>query len=221
MVELDDGIGDVQDLIGTQTDTHIDMITFPSEYDHGTNYESYETLEGRLQLTASNIMKWLNYENYDVSIILTDLEHQTSHNNDAFGKNSPTDVLSFPSLLSPSSSPGTVDDLTVEFPFTSPSDVNLEICSSMMHLGDIFLCPRYAEYVLACDLHSHPLPNYSEWTSAGASGTMAETRDLGRRCDILILHGLLHLIGYDHVNGEEEKMTMEALEEMAIKELKL
>lgn len=94
--------------------------------------------------------------------------------------------------------------------------MNYDICNSMMHLGDIIICPRYAEYVMACDIHGKNIKQYEEWSDKGASGVIKDVKDLNRRCDILLLHGILHLIGYDHVNGEKEKDIMEELERRGI-----
>lgn len=93
------------------------------------------------------------------------------HNADAFGKDQPTDVVSFPlEALVPGAAP-TVDP-------AGPPIV----------LGDVFVAPE----VVAERAARHGF-------------------DLDTEMALMTVHGVLHLMGYDHV-AEDEAETMEAIE---------
>ena len=162
-------------------------------------------------------MSYINYGAYDASLILTGPQEQRDLNFQAFKKTQPTDVMSFPSLLATSPEPGAVDDLYKQYPFETADDPEYEIVDEMMNLGDIFVCPRYVEYVLAHDLEGSAGDlGYDEWADKGASGAMKGCGDVEGRCAILIAHGLLHLVGFDHLEVEDRKV-MQGIEEEIVR----
>lgn len=52
----------------------------------------------------------------------------------------------------------------------------------------------------------------------GVSGAMANVFDLETRIQMLLIHGMLHLVGYDHEDDEEYEI-MVAREEELLKEI--
>jgi len=176
-------------------------------------------MSDRLSCVAADVMKYVGYGAYDACLVLTGPQEQRDLNFQAFKKTQPTDVLSFPSLLTTEPEPGAVDDLYEQYPFESADDPEYEMVSEMMNLGDIFICPRYVEYVLAHDVEgaSGDL-GYDEWSDLGASGAMKACHDVEGRCAILIVHGLLHLIGFDHLEVEDREI-MQKLEEEIVREV--
>jgi probable rRNA maturation factor len=103
------------------------------------------------------------------------------------GKNGPTDVLSFPVEAkqrkrgsSRTSRRGKIANATSMDSFASPAST----ASSVSYLGDIAIAPAVAR------------------RNARRFG-----RTLGEEMRILILHGMLHLMGYDHEtdNGQMER----------------
>ena len=76
------------------------------------------------------------------------------------------------------------------FPIDPPDDAPLEVSDGMPGmLGDVVVCPEVAERQAAAHGHS-----------------------LRAELELLVVHGLLHLLGHDHA-GEEERRVMFALTE--------
>ena len=117
--------------------------------------------EQQFQLWASAALAEVN-EDCELSIRLVDEAESAELNNDYRGKNSPTNVLSFP--------------------FESP--VPLE----PMLLGDLVLCVPVVE---------------REATE--------QNKAIDNHWAHLIVHGCLHLLGYDHIEDDEAEL-MESLE---------
>jgi probable rRNA maturation factor len=97
----------------------------------------------------------------ELSITLVDEIEMASLNSKWMDQEGPTDVLSFP-----------MDELRPNSADSGPGLV-----------GDIVLCPSYAE---------------KQAIAAGHS--------LQEELELLTVHGVLHLLGFDHRNGEEEKI---------------
>lgn len=108
------------------------------------------------------------------------------------GKKGPTDVLSFPAQVTPVARPEASESLrsaSAAANFSSPrrrNDRNGERKSAAEYLGDIAISPATAR-----------------------RNARLFSRNLGEELKILVLHGVLHLLGYDH---EEDDGTMERLE---------
>lgn len=117
--------------------------------------------EQQFQLWASAALAEVN-EDCELSIRLVDEAESAELNNDYRGKNSPTNVLSFP--------------------FESP--VPLE----PMLLGDLVVCVPVVEREAA-----------------------EQDKTINDHWAHLIVHGCLHLLGYDHIEDDEAE-AMESLE---------
>lgn len=117
--------------------------------------------EQQFQLWASAALAEVN-EDCELSIRLVDEAESAELNNDYRGKNSPTNVLSFP--------------------FESP--VPLE----PMLLGDLVLCVPVVE-----------------------REAIEQNKAIDNHWAHLIVHGCLHLLGYDHIEDDEAEL-MESLE---------
>ncbi|MGD2061534.1 MAG: rRNA maturation RNase YbeY [Acidimicrobiia bacterium] len=110
-------------------------------------------------------------ERVEVCVHTVDAEIIRRHNADAFGKDEPTDVVSFPlEVLVPGAAP-TVD------PAGPP-----------LVLGDVFVAPDVV-----------------------AERAARLGFDLDAEMALMTVHGVLHLLGYDHVTDDEAE-TMEAIE---------
>ena len=100
----------------------------------------------------------------ELSMVLLDLAAMADLHMRWMDLPGPTDVMSFPmDELEPGGRP--------DAPDTGPS-----------MLGDIVLCPQFAEKQAAAAGHS-----------------------LGQELALLTVHGVLHLLGYDHAEPDEEK----------------
>lgn len=101
-------------------------------------------------------------ENAELTIRIVDADESRALNRDYRGKDSPTNVLSFPAELPPE----------VEIPL----------------LGDLVICAP----VVAREAGEQGKPLAAHWCH-------------------MVVHGCLHLLGYDHVEDEQAE-AMEALE---------
>lgn len=111
-------------------------------------------------------------------MVLTDNEHIHELNRQWRDEDKPTDVLSFP-LHEP--------------------EVPGELSGGVFALGDIVISVEYAESLLETAEHRDRV--------AAELGLPANdlTWQLEDEVDFLLIHGLLHLVGYDHATDAEER----------------
>lgn len=104
---------------------------------------------------------------------LVDKQEMQKLNHTYRKKNSPTNVLSF------------------------PSEIPIELQKTFRHLGDIILCPE----IINQEASEQNKTQKAHWAH-------------------MVIHGLLHLQGYDHEN-EKDASEMEALETNLLKKLNI
>jgi len=98
----------------------------------------------------------------ELTVRIVESDESQQLNNDYRGKNSPTNVLSFP--------------------FQNPPGITLPL------LGDLVICKQVVE-----------------------KEAIEQSKDLNTHWAHMLIHGTLHLLGYDHII-EEEAIEMESLE---------
>jgi len=125
-----------------------------------------------IERLAKEILSFLNKQNVELSITLTDNESIKSLNKDWRGKDKPTDVLSFPINEKP---PGynyyLLGDVVISLPFAKKQAEEIGF--------------SYKEEVLR-----------------------------------LLIHGVLHLLGYDHEKSEKEAKVMFNLQDRIFENLR-
>lgn len=128
----------------------------------------------------------------DIDFVSKNLIHK--QNKEFRGVDRPTDVLSFPNLLEygVSDSQVIIDKLTKE---NYPADINPETGAIM--LGCISICKEVV------------FKQAKEYENTKS-----------REMTYMAVHGLLHLLGYDHMK-EEDKKEMRKVEEEIMSHLKL
>eukprot|EP00934_Nitzschia_sp_Nitz4_P001201 Nitzschia sp. Nitz4//scaffold61_size107673//48612//49274//NITZ4_004235-RA/size107673-processed-gene-0.186-mRNA-1//-1//CDS//3329555710//1201//frame0 len=154
--------------------------------------------EKAIRNTVDQIRKCVGYETYDVTLILCDDEEMQISNAESRGVDAPTDVLSFPFL--DVIEPGLLEEPDFDVP-------------DMYTLGDIMIDIPYVMRVCSEDAEYEPDPE-----DRGVSAIMAQETDPEKRIHMLLIHGMLHLVGYDHETDEEFE-AMVAEEERILKEL--
>lgn len=119
----------------------------------------------REQLTADAqaLLKFLNYEDFDLGILLTTEATIQKYNRDYRHKDKPTDILSFPYH--------TELKAGKRIKVTMPEDKNL---------GDLIIAPAYVV------------------KDAAKLGVTFESR-----MQRLLVHGICHLLGYDHIEDAD------------------
>ena len=130
-----------------------------------------------LTAAVQDILKQLDYETFDIGILLTTNKTIKKYNETYRGKKRPTDILSF------------------SYYEVSPGEKIVAASDEEKNLGDLILSP---EYIVS---------------SAKKLGVSFEHRLL-----ILLIHGICHLIGYDH-ETDEEYHQMKALEDQLLSKL--
>lgn len=177
----------------------------------------------RLQQTATEIRKHLastpsgnEYETYDVSIYLVDDEAMQEANNDSRKINEPTDILSF--QFHDAIEPGKLED-----PMLDVADY--------YNLGDILIDVPYVIRCCQCDQRdaegggtttessldgTEEDDDDGEWVDddRGVSGAMSKIFDPEIRINMLLVHGMLHLVGYDHEDDEDYELMVKKEEEI-------
>jgi probable rRNA maturation factor len=173
--------------------------------------------EERLKTTIYKIRDIIGYPTYDVTLYLVDDEMMQETNQDTRGINKPTDILSFP--FNPAISPGLLEE------------PKFEGIPDYYSLGEMIVDVPYV--IRACQEDKDGISSPSEdalmeledddeyeWVDddRGVSGAMATVYDPEQRINMLLVHGMLHLVGHDHEEDDEYEL-MVAKEEEILKKL--
>jgi probable rRNA maturation factor len=124
----------------------------------------------------------------ELSVLIVDSAYMAELNHLWMGKDGPTDVLAFP-----------MDESSIDHGPAEPA-------AAPTLLGDIVLCPEVAEAQAA--KYGSPDPRMRASMDAGQTVlTKAPdgTYTTGDELNMLTIHGVLHLLGYDHAEPEEER----------------
>lgn len=157
--------------------------------------------EQALHETVRRISKILGYETYDVTLLLVEDDEMRETNLESRGIDAPTDILSFPFLQT--KRPGLLEEPEFDVP-------------DYYTLGDMVVDVPYV--IRRCQEDSEY--DFEEDDDRGVSGAMATVSDPEKRIHMLLVHGMLHLVGYDHEEDEEYEEMVEREEEI-LKELGL
>ncbi|HCT77618.1 MAG TPA: rRNA maturation RNase YbeY [Micromonosporaceae bacterium] len=120
----------------------------------------------------------------ELSVLLVDSDYMAELNHRWMGKDGPTDVLAFP-----------MDENTIDH---GPA----EATGAPTLLGDIVLCPEVAGVQAA--KYGSPDPRMRV-DSADVVRLIDGHYTLADELNMLTIHGVLHLLGYDHAEPEEER----------------
>lgn len=186
--------------------------------------------EEALVETVRRISRLLGYETYDVTLLLVDDEEMRETNLETRGVDRPTDILSFPFHFA--QKPGLLQEPEFDIP-------------DYYTLGDMMVCVPYVQRRCQEDLEdsTEAIADHEDDDSVddndddgemneqeeeeeegvdgcdrGVSGAMANIRDPEQRIRMLLVHGMLHLVGYDHEEDEEYEEMVER-EEAILREM--
>eukprot|EP00586_Coscinodiscus_wailesii_P020271 CAMPEP_0172498346 /NCGR_PEP_ID=MMETSP1066-20121228/112666_1 /TAXON_ID=671091 /ORGANISM="Coscinodiscus wailesii, Strain CCMP2513" /LENGTH=153 /DNA_ID=CAMNT_0013271591 /DNA_START=275 /DNA_END=736 /DNA_ORIENTATION=+ len=135
----------------------------------------------------------IGYPTYDIDLGIIDTDDMKYINRETRGVNASTDILSF--QMHPALEPGVLSD----------PDYDIPECYT---LGEMFLCWEYVVDVTKKDMEVE----YEE--ERGASGIMASMTRPEERVIPLLIHGILHLVGYDHVEDGDWEVMVDKEEEL-------
>lgn len=179
--------------------------------------------EAAIRKTVQRISNKLGYDTYDVTLLLVDDEEMRETNLESRGIDSPTDILSFPFHCHKKA--GLLEEPEFDIP-------------DYYTLGDMVICVPYVIRRCQEDLlqkqstggsseeNKNNNNNDGEYDDdsdlveedRGVSGAMADVNDPEKRIRMLLVHGMLHLVGYDHIEDEDYK-EMVAREEALLRDL--
>ena len=193
-----------------------------------------------LKSTLSSILSHLSYPSYDVGLQFVAPRTIRTMNKKYRSTDSETDVLSFPFYDSVSDVPADVAASAAssaeDFPLIRPSnerlimtpgvlpplpsDSSLGSVEDQMNVGDMFICLNVVSSRMKEDESLSALLSTADSSlhvgGHGVSARMAGLQSLPARTHLLLVHSVLHLVGYDHVTDEDEKV-MTAKEEEVIR----
>lgn len=127
---------------------------------------------------AANHFRALGLADPELSVVLTDNEHIHQLNRQWRDEDKATDVLSFP-LHEP--------------------DVPGDLAADTFALGDVVISLEYAEGLVDTAEHHRRVADELEVPPDELSW------DVDDEVHFLLIHGLLHLVGYDHATADEER----------------
>ena len=153
----------------------------------------------KLEDTVARIRSILGYETYSVSLLLVDDKAMKETNRETRGINAPTDILSFPMLEA--IEPGVLEEPAFDIP-------------DYYNLGDMLVDVPYV--MRRCQEDKEELSQQEQDGDTtlgmdqerGVSGAMATVFDPELRVQMLLVHGLLHLVGHDHEEDDEYEVMV-------------
>jgi probable rRNA maturation factor len=131
-----------------------------------------------LMRDAQNILRYVQYEDYDLSIVITNDRTMRTYNRTFRQKDKTTDILSFPF-----------------YPYLKPGER---------------IDPQFAEEKILGDLIISAPAVVRDAHAAGV--------ELQERLRELLVHGILHLLGYDHID-DADYAIMHAEEQCILQKL--
>lgn len=150
--------------------------------------------EAKMVAMATNIRKLLGYESYGLTFTLVDDDDMQQINIESRGVDAPTDVLSF--QINECLSPGLLKAPQFDIP-------------AMNHLGDVFVDVPYVTRQRNEDMEWE----YEEDDDRGVSASMVDVECVETRIHMLLVHGMLHLVGYDHIEDNDYQLMVNKEEE--------
>jgi Predicted metal-dependent hydrolase len=172
----------------------------------------------KIKLTISEIRDIIGYPTYDVSLILTDDEEMQQTNYETRGVNRPTDILSF-QFQDLVDEPGILAEPDFDIPeYYNLGDMMIDVPYVMRRCEED---REFNEGVEGEDDVEHEVEEDEDYVGdddRGVSGVMSTIYDPEQRIQLLLVHGMLHLVGYDHIEDADYEL-MVLKEEQVIKEL--
>jgi len=173
----------------------------------------------KIKLTISEIRDIIGYPTYDVSLILTDDEEMQQTNFETRGVDRPTDILSF-QFQDLVDEPGVLAEPDFDIPeYYNLGDMVIDVpyvmrrCEEDREFNESFEGEDDVEYEVEDDGD-----DYVGDDDRGVSGVMSTIYDPEQRIQLLLVHGMLHLVGYDHIEDADYELMI-LKEEQVIKEL--
>lgn len=204
-------------LFGTKQGSGIEgSIFFSNDQDVVSIDEEY------LVKSLTLIREILDYPTYDVTLVLGDDTFIKDLNREYRNMDNSTDILSFP-FYDEIDKPGVLPDPDFDFEdyyclgdmMISVPYVLRQIEEDKMFFAQNSKVSEEVEYIVD---ENDPL-SIKLADERGVSAAMAKEYNIERRISLLLIHGMLHLLGYDHID-DEDYLIMAKREEEVMEEWK-
>lgn len=174
----------------------------PAEIEFSNEQQSLPNIdEEKLKETVGRIRTILGYDHYAVTLALIDDEEMKEINLETRDVDAPTDILSF--QFHEAVKPGLLEKPEFDIP-------------DYYTLGDMLIDIPYVMRRVEEDTEWE----YEEDDDRGVSAAMVNVLDTEQRLHMLLVHGMLHLVGYDHIEDDDYEL-MVTREDEILKELGL
>jgi len=174
--------------------------------------------EQELEKTILRIRSILGYDSHSIQVILVDDEVMQERNRDTRGINKPTDILSFPFLEA--EKPGVLCKPQFDIPdYYNLGDCIVDVPYVMRRCQEDYdYFEGDGEYESDADTESDTTDSDDDSDlyddDRGVSGAMANVYDAEKRVHMLMVHGMLHLVGYDHIEDDDYELMVAKEEEI-------
>jgi ssRNA-specific RNase YbeY (16S rRNA maturation enzyme) len=182
-----------------------------------------------LEHTISSIREIIGYPTYDVSLILNEDDDMREINLETRGIDRPTDILSF-QFQDNVHEPGNLAEPDFDIPeYYNLGDMIIDVPYVLRRIDED---RRYNEGTSNDDskydedneedgddneVEDDDQNDYEDFVGdddRGVSGIMSKLYDPQERIQLLLVHGMLHLVGYDHIDDEDYELMVEREEEV-------
>lgn len=158
----------------------------------------------RLRSNIHKIRDLIGYPTYDVTLFLVDDEFMQETNQETRGMNEPTDILSFQFHRHKANQAGVLEEPEFNIPdYYTLGEMLVDVPYVMRQ------CQEDKEYY-----ENGNGENDEEEEDRGVSGAMANIYDPEERINMLLVHGMLHLVGHDHEEDDEYELMVKKEEEI-------
>nr|PVC52301.1 hypothetical protein MACL_00000849 [Theileria orientalis] len=157
------------------------------------NQNEFKINETQLLESAKTYRAKLKLEDFMLDIYIEDESNMRLINHEQLGEDKPTDIISIRDELRYIKSKYHLN----RTPYKS---------KEQYHLGEIFLCPKYIEKMSEMELNDERIQTKDVLKmskSGGVARRIQGVKDINTRMCLLLAHGILHLVGYDHIRVED------------------
>ena len=178
----------------------------------------------KIEQTIFTIRDVIGYNSYSVNLVLVEDEYMKETNLDSRGIDKPTDILSFPlhdTVLGGAKGAGTLVDPEFNIPeYYCLGDMMIDVPYVMRRIEEDKL---YNESESGHEDDEYDDEEYDDDDDEedyvgdddrGVSGAMATIYDPEERIQLLLVHGMLHLVGYDHIEDDDYEVMVTKEEEI-------
>lgn len=186
-------------------------------------YDEQKTLPDiniqKLKQTIHIIRDILGYPTYDITLVLVDDEEMCKTNLDTRGIDKPTDILSFP-FEGNAKEPGILYEPEIDVPdYYNLGDMLVDVPYVIRRIEEdrkFNESTEHDEQVHVEDVEDCIDDDYVGDDDRGVSGAMEFIYDPEKRMQLLMVHGMLHLVGYDHIEDEDYELMVNREEEVML-----